>query len=234
MNAQRFEERLMHELKSYVQERARAPHEQAAEFGTQRSADVGTGTGTDTGTGTSASALIRHGGRRPHPRPRTVAAVGAGVTAAIAAAVLTTGAVGTAGTAPHALFHVANAAYAVQQEPAGVVKLTILDANGRPDVNALRRDLAKAGVDARVLADVAPCSHPLAHPRPTPRSLPPVPPVPDRIEFENGRLVYYLNTGEVTQGTTLSILFGHNLGTIGVALSASDDLPTCMPTATDH
>ncbi|HEV2346259.1 MAG TPA: hypothetical protein VGS97_19325, partial [Actinocrinis sp.] len=233
-NAERFEERLMYELKSHVQERAQAlAHERVQE--------------REVPGGGRRLARARP---RPRPRPRTVVAASAGLAAVIAAAVLITGntaatsSAGTGGDAgrivvsvsgtPRALVHIANAAYTVQQEPAGIVKLTILDARGKPDVNALRRDLAAAGVDARVLADLAVCRSPLPSSSPGIELLPPAKLPPDRVTFENGKLVYYLDTNEVSPGMTLSILFGDSLGTIGVALTSTDALPTCIFNPADH
>jgi len=227
MNAERFEERLMHELKSYVQERA--PRQGAIE---------------DDAPAPIAAAYSGRGAARPRLfarlRPRTVVIAGAGFATAVAvsAAVFTAGTAATgaanAGAKSHPLYYAANAAYSVRQQPDGIIKLTILDENGRPDVDTLRSDLAKAGVKASVRADVPDCRGPQPHPSPDPRLLPPPNTVPDRVERENGKLVYYLDPREVVPGVTFSVMYGKSLRHTEFALNPSGHVPACLATATSH
>ncbi|HEU5331708.1 MAG TPA: hypothetical protein VFU73_03065, partial [Actinocrinis sp.] len=203
MNTERFEERLMLELKSHVRERAQA----------RQAAEDGVAAGVET-------LVARRRGRR-RPRFGTVAGA-AGLTAAIAAAVVTSTSGTLADGAPHhPLFHAVNAAYSVQQEPTGLVKLTILDANGRPNVDELRSDLAKAGINAKVLADVPDCQHPQPRPSPgeTPLPLPPADAVTAHSAIENGKLVFYMDPRLVVPGEMFSVLFGKSLQTTEMALS---------------
>jgi hypothetical protein len=229
MTTDGFEERLMRELRTYVHERAQE----------RPQADDATAA-ADGGAYLTNAAGADHRGARP--RLLAIGACLAATAAAAAVAVFSAGTTtGVAGTAPGAtaqapLFQAVNAAYTVQQEPAGVVKLTILDASGRPDVEALRSDLAQAGVNASVIVNVPPCTRPQPHPRATSRpGLPPANLVPDRVGEENGQEVYYLDTKEVTPGTTFSLLFGQTLGEITVGLSPPGyPLLTCIPNATYH
>jgi hypothetical protein len=228
MNTERFEERLMQELKSYVrlrgQDQLSATGESDAAAAVDEPAPV-----------EAYQAAIGRPAGRLRVRPRTLA-VAAGLTAAIGAAVLagTTAATNNADRRPaQPLFYVANAAYSVKQEPQGIVKLTILDADGKPDADTLRSDLAKAGVNARVLSDVPDCRSP--QPRPSPETqLPPAGLIPDHTEFENGRLVYYLNTKELFAGRMFTLMYGQSLQSFEVILGASDYRPTCIATAAYH
>jgi len=205
----------MLELKTRVRERAQE----------RQAGEEGVAAGVDT--------LVARRRGRYRPRFGTVAAA-TGLTAALTAAVLTaTGSPLAAGARQHALFHMATAAYAVQQEPTGIVKLTILDANGKPDVDKLRSDLAKAGINARVLADVPDCQHPQPHPSPADTRLPPADVAPLHSEIENGRLVYYMDPRLVLPGETFSLFYGKSLQSIEMALSQSDDLPGCMANGTN-
>jgi hypothetical protein len=238
MNTQGFEERLMQELKSYV-------HDQA----TQHAA-------TDSRTQDEADTASVDGRRVVRPRPRAIA-VGTGVAAVIAAAAYLAGSIGTtagtgaAGGSPavhRQLIHSANAAYDVQQEPDGTVKLTILDENGKADVNTLRNDLAKAGVNARVLSDVRDCTSPQPHPTPTYYALPPALLPPQRLTFElekgkpangqpgsaKGKIVYYFAPDSLLPGQVLTIMYAQSLRTFSVAISDAGNLPTCFPTPAYH
>ena len=212
MNTERFEERLMLELKTRVRERAQE----------RQAGEEGVAAGVDT--------LVARRRGRYRPRFGTVAAA-TGLTAAITAAVLTaTGSPLAAGARQHALFHMATAAYAVQQEPTGIVKLTILDGDGRPNADELRADLAKAGINARVLTDVPDCQRPQPHPSPDLGLLPPADAQAPRGGIEDGKLVYYIDPRSVVPGVTFSVLFGKSLRTLEMSLSQPDDVPTCMAT----
>ena len=225
MNAERFEERLMHELKNHVRQRdiqTAADHDHAPDAETVRRLD-------------------------PRPR-RRFAIVGLSVGISAVAAGVITAVVLTPSAAPnadHSLFRAANAAYAIQQEPSGIVKFTILDASGRPNVEDLRRDLADAGINARVVADVPSCPNlPAAPATPTPAligrplplptshvpSVPPhASPPPDWVAHENGKLVYYLNTAAMPPGSLLDVMFGRDLGSLEIGPTNSVSLPTCIP-----
>lgn len=209
MNTERFEDRLMLELKARVRERARE----------RQAAPQSVTAGVD--------ALVARRTVRRRLRFGTIAAA-TGLTAAIATAVFTATSSTMAGGAQHPLFKVANAAYAVQQEQTGIVKLTILDGDGRPNVDELRADLAKAGIDARVLADVPDCQRPQPRQSPELGLLPPADAQAPRGDIEDGKLVYYIDPRSVVPGVTFSIMFGSSLQTIEMSLTEPDDVPTCM------
>ena len=230
MNTERFEERLLLDLTTRVRERARErEHSAGSAFGTTAAAGPG-----DESAAVGVEVLTARPRGRHRLRLSAIAAA-TGLTAAIAAAAITSAGSTLAGGAPqHPLFHMANAAYAVQQEPTGIVKLTILEADGKPDVAALRSDLAKAGINARVLAGVPDCSHPLSHPSPNPAVLPPADAAPPRSDIENGRLVFSMDPRSVVPGVTFSVMYGRSLRSFAIALSASDHVPDCLPTTADH
>jgi len=211
MTTERFEDRLMLDLKARVRERAQE----------RRAAPESVAAGVD-------ALVARRTGRR-RLRFGTIAAA-TGLTAAIATTVFTATSSTMAGGAHHPLFKVANAAYAVQQEPTGIVKLTILDGDGRPNADELRADLAKAGINARVLADVPDCQRPQPHPSPDLGLLPPADAQAPRGGIEDGELVYYIDPRSVVPGVTFSVLFGKSLRTLEMSLSQPHDVPTCMAT----
>lgn len=228
MTTERFEERLMLELTTRVRERAREQGVGAA-LGTPAVTDIG---GESAAVGVEAL-TARHGGRR-RLRLGTIAAA-TGLTAAIATVAITSAGGTLAGGAPqHPLFHMANAAYAIQQEPTGLVKLTILDANGTPNVDELRSDLAKAGIKARVLADVPDCRRPQPHPSPVSTLLPPADAAPPRFDTEDGKLVFSIDPRSVIPGQTIFVMYGQTLRHVAIALNASGDVPACIFTAADH
>ncbi|MEV6317050.1 hypothetical protein [Streptomyces sp. NPDC051776] len=55
---------------------------------------------------------------------------------------------------------IVNAAYTVERKAAGVVKLTIEDPSGKPDIEGMRKDLESMGVPARVYAGDPDCPNP--------------------------------------------------------------------------
>jgi hypothetical protein len=218
VTTERFEERLMAELKTRVRERA-----QERQAGAESVA-----------AGVDALVARQRGRPRLRLRLRTVA-VPMGLAVVIATAVFTAANTNVGGaTSQHLLYSVDNAAYAVQKEPTGIVKLTILDANGRPNVDEMRSDLANAGITARVLADVPYCQHPQSHPSPDTTRLPPADAAVPRSDIENGRLVYYIDPRSVVPGVTLSVMFGSNLRYVWMELSASNDVPTCLFPVPSH
>ena len=223
MNAEHFEERLLQELKSYVDER-------------------------------SAEAVGRRAPRRtmprlspssPRPRPghRTylrLALGGIGVAVAVAVGIAATLSVRpnteqtpympTAGPLPHAQ----NAAFAVEAQPSGAVVIVILDGSGKPDTNALRSDLARAGVHARVMADVPTCAQLAKIPgAPTPVGSAQAQVVADPLDFpftDHGDLAYSVDASARADGTTLTIMFSSTLATIFLERTASSGpLPNCLP-----
>ena len=125
----------MRELESYVRDRAQA------------------GPGTDG----AQPATVTTRRRTAFTGPRKVA-IGTGLAAAVAVAAFATGTAGLGGTAAQAPLQAADAAYTVQSASDGLVKLIIVDPEAKPNVDALRRDLARAGVKANVIANAPACS----------------------------------------------------------------------------
>ncbi|MFJ9752931.1 hypothetical protein [Streptomyces chartreusis] len=234
MNPERFEERLMHELKNHVEQRAQ-------QAGTEQTAGV-------------RSARSR--------RVRWVPiAVAAGLTAAVAATTLTLGQSPNAGGSQakssgtgQSLGRITNVAYTLEQQDTGKVKLTIEDPSGKPDVKGMRRDLARMGVRAKVLLGDPECpafrppagasdenSEAAAPPSsaPTPSASVPAEDAgslnPFRITRENGKLVAYVDPAIVPNGDTLIIGFPathteHPLGVMTIA-DAPGDGPDCIAAA---
>ncbi|WP_369275908.1 hypothetical protein AB5J55_43640 [Streptomyces sp. R11] len=229
MNPERFEERLMHELKNHVQ---RAQQEGAEETAAPRPARS----------------------RRVRWVPVTV---GAGLTAAAAITALILGQAPNAGGGQavssgtgQSLGRITNVAYTLEQQNTGKVKLTIEDPSGKPDVEAMRRDLAHMGVRAKVLLGDPEClsSPPPAGAgdgspeTPAPQSSAPTPSAsvpaensdglgPFHITRENGKL----DPAIVPTGNTLIIGFPaahteHPLGVMMIADSPGDG-PNCIAAA---
>jgi hypothetical protein len=154
MSAKQFEERLLAELKDYVNERP-------------------------------ATSTARPQGRRARAeRARRstwrLASGGLSVAAAIALVVVLTDGGAPAGSAASklpavgsavapdpatydSLYHVQDAGFAIDDEPGSVVDITILQGDAKPDVAAIRVDVAKAGIPARVV-QVPTCTQLVASP----------------------------------------------------------------------
>lgn len=217
MNADDFEERLLQELKGYVADRAR-----------------------DTAIG------HRGGTRATRPKRRpTWRLAGGGTAVAIATGVAlmvvmspsaTPGAASV--TEPDRAFHARNAAFAIDAAPSGAVDITILEGSDKPDIDALRSDLAKAGVDAKVATDVPTCQALAQSPgAPSPVDSAHVRFVTDRLDFpfyRDGDLIYSVDaSADKTRGTTLWIMFSSTLSTIVVERTTdSSPQPDCMPDST--
>jgi hypothetical protein len=231
MNAGHFEEELLQELKDYV-------------------------------TGRSGQAVVHRADRRAALRSRPhwrLASGGVGIAAAAitVAAVLANGSPPLQSSAPQSsapqssapqsssahetgpLFHVQDAGFAIDAEPTGAVDITILDGSGEPDVNALRSDLAKAGVIARVMADVPTCRQLASSPgAPSPVGSAQAQAVSDPLDhpfYQDGDLVYAVDASAATRGTTLWIMFSTTLSTLFVERTA-DQGPhlNCLPDATGN
>ncbi|MGW8355519.1 hypothetical protein [Streptomyces wedmorensis] len=143
MNPERFEERLMHELKNHVEQRAQDTS--AAERAPRPS--------------------------RIHRRSWVPAGLTAGLAASVAAAVLVLNPAGGAGsaaagrntaespvTADDSLDRISTVAYTLKRDPHGTVNVTIRDAGAeRPDLTRLQQDLKRMGVNARVYQDDPTC-----------------------------------------------------------------------------
>ncbi|MET7551867.1 hypothetical protein ABZS94_40455 [Streptomyces sp. NPDC005500] len=240
MNTERFEERLMHELKNHVEQHAQL-------------------------VGTEETAGVRPVRNR---RVRWVP-VGliAGLTAAAAATTFTLGqsaspdAAGGMAASPRgsqSLGRIAHTTYTLEQEPAGEVKLTIEDPSGKPNVDGMRQDLARMGLRAKVLLGDPNCPSPQSTPQsdtdsgatagsPAPTFSAPVDTSTDtgtgldfwRMTEENGKTVAYVDPDKVPADTTLTLGFplaqtspdlGLSVMTIGMA---EGDGPDCIPAPKD-
>jgi hypothetical protein len=129
--------------------------------------------------------------------------------------------------------HVENAAFAIDTVPPAAVDITIFEGSERPDVDAIRGDLAKAGVYAEVLTDVPTCAQLAKTPgAPAPVDIYDVKPIVDASDhpfFKNGDLVYSVDTSADIRGTTLWLMFSGTLSTMVVERSAdSSPKPNCM------
>lgn len=215
MSANQFEERLLLELKSYVNER-------------------------------SAEALDQQRGRRERPKRRSpwrLASGGLTLAAAVAVAAMLANGGSSSGspaskaappvTAASPLVHIRNAAFAIDSEPSGAVYITILRGSEKPDVDAIRGDLAKAGVQAEVVTDVPSCRQLASSPgAPSPVGSAQVDAVTDALDRPlsvDGDLVYSVDASADTRGTTLWIMFSGTLSTIFVERTAdSGPQPNCL------
>ena len=220
MSTEQFEERLLLELKGYVNERSGQAVSQQQES------------------------------RRTTPKRRSpwrLASGGISVAVAIALAVVVandgslTGSPASkapSATATGPLFHTRNAAFAIDAEPSGAVTITILDGSEKPDVDAIRSDLARAGVHASVVTNVPTCQQLAADSSgaPTPVGSAQAKAVTDAVDhpfFKNGDLVYSVDTSVNTRGTTLWIMFSSTLSTIFVERTAdSGPQPDCLTSPT--
>lgn len=215
MNADNFEERLLQELKGHVADRAR-------------------------------DAAIGHRGgsrvMRPKRRPTWRLAGGGAAIAVGAAALVVMNSSATPGPASATgsghTFHAQNAAFAIDAAPSGAVDITILKGSDKPDIGALRSDLAQAGVDAKVATDVPTCQALAQSPgAPSPVDSAHLRFVTDRLDYpfyRNGDLIYSVDaSAEKTRGTTLWIMFSSTLSTIVVERTLdSGPQPDCLPAST--
>ena len=218
MNEEKFEDRLLAELKGYVHGRA---GQSAAAQPTRR-------------TTSKRGAVWRLAG-------------GVGVATAIAAAVFladgsptTSLNPGAAPTTPVTPIHVQNADFAVESEPASqTVAITILDGAKKPDADVLRNALAEAGVRAEVLTSVPTCRQLADIPgAPTPVPSASVQTVLDPVDQlisvgTVGDLVYKVDASPArTRNTTVWVMFSSSLSTIVVERALdSSPRPNCVPDA---
>nr|WSX74266.1 hypothetical protein OH826_10520 [Streptomyces sp. NBC_00899]WSX79669.1 hypothetical protein OH826_40985 [Streptomyces sp. NBC_00899] len=225
MNTEGFEDRLMHELKDHV--RQSAQHVNTEE--------------TD--------------GARP-VRSRRVRWVPVGLVAGLAATVAATTLIVGQSASPGApggltasadggrsLNRITNAAYTLEKEPAGGVKLTIENSAGKPDIEGMRNDLARMGVRAKVLAGDPSCSadsgasgDPI--PEPSNGHAGEVAPY-FHLRGAAGRLVAYIYPAKVPAGSTLTLGFpfaevrpDHALDVLVISASKGDG-PKCIPAGTE-
>lgn len=162
------------------------------------------------------------------------------VTAAAAGAVFTALTTGHPTTPAQANQHdtsgqpikITAAAYTLQQEDHGLVKLAITDPAGKLDLPGLQHDLDRLGVPARVYAGDPNCPNPQADPSPSPTSTPDPTPTAStsqpetsaapsspaterpaflgdswRIEIKNGKPVLYVRPGKIPAGQELMVGF---------------------------
>jgi hypothetical protein len=231
MSAKQFEERLLLELKDYVNER-------------------------------STQAAARPEGRRSRAERRArsasspwrLASGGISLAAVIALAVVLTDGGAPSGssaanvpftttaTAPDPatagpLYHVEDAGFAVDAEASGVVDITITEGSAQPDVDAVRSALAKAGIVAKVLANVPTCAE-LKTLQNTPGAPTPVESaqadavtdMKDQLLTDSaGDEVFQLDRSAATHGTTVWILFSSTLSTMATErLTDSSPKPNCL------
>ena len=225
MSAKQFEEKLLTELKDYVNERAEQTEARAE--------------------GRRARA------ERERRSPWRLASGGLTVAAAIAlAVVLTDGGspadpsasklpVTSSSIAPDPatsgpFFHVDDAGFAIDAEPSGVVDITILKGSASPDIDAIRSGLAKAGVHARVVR-VPTCLQLKSSPgAPSPvgsaQSVSVTDPKDQLMTNSAGDVVYQVDTsGALTHDTTVVIVVANTLSTLTTErLTDTSPIPNCL------
>ncbi|MCX5233093.1 hypothetical protein [Streptomyces sp. NBC_00233] len=134
---------------------------------------------------------------------------------------------GAPSTSPQSLGRITTAAYTVQREDNDIVKLTITDRAGKPDLTKLQDDLDRLGVPSRVFAGDPEC-HPKPQPEPSqsPGATPSGSPQPDdsprqhsaddrpilehqtwTISMEDGKPVLYVRPSHVPAGQKIMIGF---------------------------
>ncbi|WUH93802.1 hypothetical protein OG900_29260 [Streptomyces sp. NBC_00433] len=227
MNTEGFEDRLMHELKNHVRQSAQHVNAEEAD------------------------------GARP-VRSRRVRWVPLGLVAGLAATVAaTTLVVGqSASSGAHggltasadrgrSLNRITNAAYTLEKEPAGGVKLTIENSSGKPDIEGMRKDLARMGVRAKVLAGDPNCT---AHkgsgasgdknPEPSDGQAGEIAPY-FHLRGTSGKLIAYIYPAKVPAGSTLTLGFplaeirpDHGLDVLVISAPKGDG-PNCIPAWTE-
>ncbi|UWE13465.1 hypothetical protein [Actinacidiphila bryophytorum] len=227
MNTEGFEDRLMHELKNHVLQNAQ--HVNADETG----------------------------GARP-VRSSPVRWVPLGLVAGLAAAVAVTtlvvgqsaspgapGALTASADGGRSLTRITNAAYTLEKDPAGGVRLTIENQAGKPDIEAMRNDLARMGVRAKVLAGDPNCpaggasgdsggSIPAQSNEHTGEVAPYF-----HLRRASGKLIAYIYPAKVPAGSTLTLGFpfaevrpDHALDVLVISAPKGNG-PTCIPAGTE-
>ncbi|MFF3404426.1 hypothetical protein ACFYW6_39205 [Streptomyces sp. NPDC002659] len=205
MNPGRFEERLMHELKNHVEQRA------------QNAAD--------------AEEAARRPGRTGRRRWVPVGLT-AGLAASVAAAVLVLNPGGGAGSAVagggDSLNRISTVAYTLQREPSGEVKVIMGKPEGDIAVEGLQRDLARMGVRAKVIVTDPNCppaatddetvSTSAPKPRQTVRADPKLAKA-YRPAVEHGKHVVYINPKVMPTDETLIFVFDEPKKAFGYSVS---------------
>jgi hypothetical protein len=224
MKAESFEGRLLEELKGYVDERSTRA--------------VGRPEGRR-----ATAARVARATRRAHWR---LAGLGVGAAAAITAAAVVANSSsagspdlqgGTSSSASgqfYHFYHAQNAGFAIDSEPSGAVEITIVDGSEEPDVDAMRSELAKAGVHAKVLTNVPTCQQ-LARtpgaPAPIGSGVPIAAPadVLDHPDIQGDKVIYSVDAHPKTPDTTLWIMFSSTLSTITMErILDSGPQPNCL------
>ncbi|MEU6080758.1 PT domain-containing protein [Streptomyces sp. NPDC047108] len=152
MNTGRFEERLLQELKARIEHPPL--HSDAPED-----------------TGVAESVVLGPAERRVRGRGRAVqVGLAAGVAVAMVATAFVIGQNGPDGSGDAVAgsradgggsqSRIVNAAYTVERKKTGIVKLTIEDPSGKPDIEGMRKDLESMGVRARVYVGDPACPSP--------------------------------------------------------------------------
>ncbi|MGW7825100.1 hypothetical protein ACWGLF_45605 [Streptomyces puniciscabiei] len=188
MNSERFEERLMHALKNHVQQRAqKVGVEVTAGVRPVRSRRAGwVSVGLAAGLAVAAAATAFSPGQSASSVPG--------------------GGLANPPRGAHSLGPITNAAYTLEEEPTGEIKLTIVDPSGKLNIKGMQRDLARMGVRAKVLLGAPHC--------PSPQSTAPAAGVRAfGIAREHGKLVAYIDPAKFPADTTLA--FGFPLGKTG-------------------
>ncbi len=179
--------------------------------------------------------------------------VGLGAAAATAATTFAvghfTGPDASAGSPAGSASRITTAAYTLDQGPSGVVRLTIEDPTGKPNVEGLRRDLARMGIRARVLVGDPNCPFPRPSSSPKGTGNPAVSATPmpsasatgtgaDRSgREEESKPTLTFDRDELRAGTTLVIGFplAKTRPDLGLAVMTWEvvqgDGPACIPAA---
>lgn len=220
MSANQFEERLLLELKGYVAEQSnQAVGRQEGRRrvrSKRRSSRLARG-GLTVAAAVAVTAVLANGGALPGmPTPTAPSRA----------------------TVSGPLVHIRNAAFAIDSEPSGTVDITILQGDEKPDVDAIRSDLAKAGVAAEVVTNVPNCQQLASRPgAPSPVGSARAGIVADvwdhPLSMSDGGLGYSVDRSASTRGTTLWIMFSSTLSTIFVERTTdSGPQPNCLSTMT--
>jgi hypothetical protein len=226
MNPKSFEERLMHELKNHVEQRAQ---------------DAGA-------AGEAARRSIRAGRRLWVPIGLT-----AGLAASVAAAVLVLDPGDGAGPAvagrdtvespatTDSLARISTVAYTLQRESSGEVKVIMGKPEGKVDVAGFKRDLARMGVRAKVIVADRNCAVSQTDEETGSTSAPkhrqtiPVDPGGKlvkayRVKVEHGKQVGYVNPQGIPVDETLTFVFTDPKKASGYTVSLwPGNGPECVP-----
>jgi hypothetical protein len=228
MNPKSFEERLMHELKNHVEQRAQ---------------DAGA-------AGEAARRSMRAGRRRWVPIGLT-----AGLAASVAAAVLVLDPGSGAGPAvagrdtvespartDKSLARISTVAYTLQKESSGEVKIIMGKPEGKVDVAGFKRDLARMGVRAKVIVADPNCAVTQTNDEtgsasaPQPQQTIPADPGGKlgkayRVKVEHGKQVGYVNPKGIPVDETLTFVFTDPKKASGYSVSLwPGNGPECVPT----